>query len=74
VDGEYLSEDWLFCDMARRAGFNVFADTHVLLNHVGQVTFPLQSQVAQLQKSSVCHDDKRSNVVNVDFTPNPSAA
>ncbi len=36
----YLSEDWYFCEMARQAGFKVFADTQVVLKHVGMAIYP----------------------------------
>jgi hypothetical protein len=47
--GEYLSEDWWFCDVCRELGIKIWADTQVLLNHVGQVTFPLQSQLEAIE-------------------------
>jgi hypothetical protein len=40
----YLSEDWYFCEMARRAGFQIFADTSNTGAHYGQIIFPLDSK------------------------------
>lgn len=37
----YRSEDWYFCDLARRAGFDVHVDCSVQLGHVGKTIFPL---------------------------------
>lgn len=35
----FLSEDWSFCDKARKLGFDVHVDSSVLLNHTGNHTF-----------------------------------
>jgi len=45
----YLSEDWHFCQNWLDIGGKVFVDTRVQLGHVGTITFPLQTQIAQLQ-------------------------
>jgi hypothetical protein len=37
----YRSEDWYFCDLARRAGFKVYVDCSVQLGHVGKTIFPI---------------------------------
>ena len=36
----YLSEDWYFCQRARDLGYEILADTQVILKHVGQFIFP----------------------------------
>jgi hypothetical protein len=41
-----LSEDWHFCNRARELGFTVYADTTVILRHVGTAVYPLRTQVA----------------------------
>lgn len=33
TDGELLTEDWGFCDLARRAGFRIMLDTRIQLLH-----------------------------------------
>jgi hypothetical protein len=38
----YLSEDWFFCQLAAEAGYELHADTHVVLKHCGDAIFPLQ--------------------------------
>jgi len=43
----YLSEDWYFCQRWLDLGGEVFADTHVLLQHVGQASYPLPHQQKQ---------------------------
>jgi len=40
-DVRYLSEDWFFCHDARESGFETWADTSVLIEHLGQVSFPI---------------------------------
>jgi len=42
VDEEWLSEDWYFCDLARKAGFRVMVDTTIQVGHEGNVIFPVQ--------------------------------
>lgn len=37
----YLSEDWYFCQLARECGYDILADTHVMLRHVGEAIYPL---------------------------------
>jgi hypothetical protein len=36
---EYLSEDYGFCHLARRAGFRVWLDRQCRVPHVGQMVF-----------------------------------
>lgn len=43
----YLSEDWNFCQRWRDLGGTVFGDTRVILRHIGQAIYPLQSQAPQ---------------------------
>lgn len=43
--GRYLSEDWFFCQRALDLGYKVFGDTKVILKHVGQAIYPLQTQM-----------------------------
>lgn len=43
-NGEYLSEDWTFCDNARALGIDVLIDTRVVLWHEGTALFPLSGQ------------------------------
>jgi hypothetical protein len=40
--GEYLSEDWAFCQRARDAGFQVWVDGRVLCGHVGEAEFVIK--------------------------------
>lgn len=39
----YLSEDWMFCQRAADLGWPIWMDTKVVLKHVGQMVYPLQS-------------------------------
>ena len=42
VDGEWLSEDWFFCEDARAKGFKVMVDTRVQVGHEGNIVYPLK--------------------------------
>jgi hypothetical protein len=39
LDGQFLSEDYYFCELAARAGFAVRVDTRIRLKHVGRFIF-----------------------------------
>lgn len=39
LNGKYTGEDYLFCDRAREAGFEVWVDVEISLPHVGQNEF-----------------------------------
>lgn len=39
MGGKYMSEDWWFCHQARELGFDVMLDTHVIIAHVGKMTY-----------------------------------
>lgn len=39
VDGEYLSEDYYFCHLARECGIELWADIKTRLGHIGQMTY-----------------------------------
>lgn len=39
----YLSEDWFFCQRALDLGFDVWADTRVILKHVGEMIYPVDN-------------------------------
>lgn len=47
----YLSEDWFFCQRALDFGFKVWGDTRIVLKHVGQAIYPLQTQQAEILSS-----------------------
>jgi hypothetical protein len=47
----YLSEDWYFCQRWLDLGGQVFGDSRVPLKHIGQATYPLNSQMAELTAS-----------------------
>ena len=62
VEGRKMSEDWHFCNEARRLGFTVYGDTKVLLRHAGGAVYPLKSQLAQTNLAM--------QKVNLDSQPN----
>jgi hypothetical protein len=39
LDGHFLSEDYYFCELATRAGFDIHIDTRIRLKHVGRFIF-----------------------------------
>lgn len=49
----YLSEDWYFCQLALDSGFPCFADTHVVLKHVGEAVYPLAAATRQMVETEV---------------------
>lgn len=44
----YLSEDWFFCQRWLELGGKVYGDTKIILKHVGQAVYPLQSQMPSM--------------------------
>ena len=44
----YLSEDWFFCQRWLDLGGQVWADTRIILKHVGPAIYPLQSQAQSI--------------------------
>lgn len=40
---EYLSEDWAFCERARRLGFQVWLDRTVELTHLGEAAYTVRT-------------------------------
>jgi hypothetical protein len=45
LNGEWLSEDWYFCDMARAAGFRIMIHTGIQARHEGSAVYPLPQTV-----------------------------
>lgn len=43
----YLSEDWFFCELCRRAGIQIWADCTVKLGHIGSITYPVNTNPPQ---------------------------
>jgi len=50
---KYLSEDWSFCERWRRLGGKIFADTSIVLRHIGKVDYTIWDvEVVKTQKPS----------------------
>lgn len=45
LDGEFLSEDFYFCELAARAGFGIYVDTRIKVRHVGRFVYQQQNQL-----------------------------
>jgi len=39
LDGEFLSEDYYFCELAARAGFGIYIDSRIRLRHMGRLVY-----------------------------------
>jgi hypothetical protein len=50
--GRYLSEDWFFCQRWNDMGNTVYADCGTVLKHIGPAIFPLDTQLAEITKST----------------------
>lgn len=59
---EWLSEDWFFCDDARKAGFRVMCDTRIQLGHQGVITFPIKEKIKRLK---YCADDYSEHMESI---------
>ncbi len=46
-EGEYLSEDWAFCQRAHDKGFSIYADPSLQLGHIGQYVFTAADYMIQ---------------------------
>ena len=42
VDGRYLSEDYYFCHLARKYGFDIWLDTSIYTRHIGRAVYPFK--------------------------------
>ncbi len=49
VNDRMLTHDWYFCHRARQLGYKIWGDTKVILGHIGNVTFPLESQMTKVK-------------------------
>lgn len=54
VNGEYLSEDWAFCDRARELGFRVMLDSRIQTRHMGLISYPIRAD-PELTKGQIPH-------------------
>ena len=44
-EGIYISEDWFFCNLARKAGYKVYFHTGVLVGHIKTAILPAQGAI-----------------------------
>jgi hypothetical protein len=64
VDGNYIGEDYLFCQRARAEGFTVFLDTDISLPHVGTTEFYRNFAEDAMKPLLAEHGKKRLKVAN----------
>jgi hypothetical protein len=66
----YLSEDWMFCQFARDLGFKIYGDTHIMLQHVGKLTYPTAMQLEAIKIANEAYDrNKNLDPVGQDGPP-----
>lgn len=46
----YLAEDYAFCERARQAGFQIWADTRIRLRHIGRYAYQWEDAGAELNR------------------------
>lgn len=63
IDGEWLSEDWYFCDMARKVGIRTILDTGILLRHEGAIHYPVLPDA--LPKLKVCPETMKAHIEEI---------
>jgi hypothetical protein len=49
----WLMEDFYFCQRARDCGFQIWADTKVIVPHIGTAIYPMPHQMEALQASGI---------------------
>jgi hypothetical protein len=55
----YMSEDYSFCERARRCGYRVWADTTIRLHHLGQHGYTWEDAGGALPRFDTYHFDVR---------------
>lgn len=68
----YLSEDWWFCQRANDMGFKIWADSDVILRHLGKAEYPLIRMDAPLITNEPLPIAERPLIT--DLTPPPAVA
>lgn len=53
VDGEYLSEDWAFCDRAAHCGFDIWVRQDIELGHIGLYPFTVNDYFKMKEKGVI---------------------
>jgi AmiR/NasT family two-component response regulator len=50
AEGIFLSEDYAFCENARKVGVKAYIDTGIQLGHIGEYVYTLKDVVEHQQK------------------------
>lgn len=61
----YLAEDFAFCERARQAGFNIYADTSVRLIHYGNYGYSWEDAGMELQRYRTFHFHTKQSTQNL---------
>ena len=59
-EGRYLSEDWYFCQRWLDMGGEIFGHINVILKHLGNVIFPLTTQLPEIAAPIVPAETEQS--------------
>lgn len=55
---EWLSEDWFFCDLARKCGLNIMVQTKRFVKHIGEAIYPLRDDLTNQINECKRHNSK----------------
>ena len=61
---KYLSEDWSWCERWRSLGGQIFADTSIVLRHIGKMSHTLWDVEIVAHKQPVNQPDANSNTIS----------
>ena len=70
----YLSEDWMFCQLAMDMGFTIWGDTQIMLQHVGKITYPTTLQLEGIRKANEAYDQRVKGLGPVGQDGSPGTA
>lgn len=65
--GEYLSEDWAFCQRARDAGFRIWTDPSIRLAHMGSRAYILEDATLSALDQTVSFTVKEGQIDRTDI-------
>lgn len=65
IDGQWedVSEDWYFCEKARKLGYSVHCDTTIKLGHIGPYEYTWDDIIEVKNKTRIKHENPIFNIV-----------